>query len=87
MMCGFGSHGVDSNRAQITDSAKAILDRQRVKPLPVSMMLTPAEKKCDVLKCKGEIQCAAKRRTSVKTKAVKPDLGAVPKISRRCSAR
>ena len=28
MMCGFGSHGADSNRAQISDSAKAILDRR-----------------------------------------------------------
>jgi uncharacterized membrane protein len=28
MMCGFGSHGVDSDRAQSSDSAKDILDRR-----------------------------------------------------------
>ena len=28
MMCGFGSHGVDNDRAQPSGSAKAILDRR-----------------------------------------------------------
>jgi uncharacterized membrane protein len=28
MMCGFGSHGADSDRAQPLDSAKDILDRR-----------------------------------------------------------
>jgi len=28
MMCGFGSHAADSDRAQTSDSAKAILDRR-----------------------------------------------------------
>jgi len=31
MMCGFGSHGVDSDHAQTSSSAKDILDRRYVR--------------------------------------------------------